>query len=60
MRKDEREQVTSDEGQGEPAAPAKVHGDVLEDLIPRDLREAHPRNETEDEATRRESSPEEG
>ena len=64
MRNDERERAATDDVQGQPAEPTKVHGDVLEDLIPRDLREADPRDETDDgdDATRarRESSPQEG
>ena len=65
MRNDEREHARNDEGRGEPAEPsepAKVHGDVLEDLIPRDLREPDPRDETDDDATRarRDGAPKEG
>jgi hypothetical protein len=61
MRNDERDRTTDDEVRGEPAEPAKVHGDVLEDLIPRDLREPDPRDEAAGDATRerRERSPEE-
>lgn len=63
MRNDERDHATGDEVRSEPAEPAepaKVHGDVLEDLIPRDLREPNPREEAGDDAARRERSPGEG
>ncbi len=59
MRNDEREHARGDDVRGEPAEPAKVHGDVLEDLIPRDLRETDAGEEAHDDATRarRERSP---
>lgn len=34
-----RERKSGGEQRGRPAEPAKVHGDILDDLIPRDLRE---------------------
>jgi hypothetical protein len=62
MRDDEREHARGDDVRSEPAEPAKVHGDVLEDLIPRDLREPDPGDGTDDDAARarRERSPKEG
>ena len=60
MRDDERDSghATRDEPAA-PAEPAKVHGDPLDDLIPRDLREPAPRIEPDDDESRerRERSP---
>ena len=52
MREDERGRTAGGEPRGKPAEPAKVHGDVLDDLIPRDLREegastADPKSESD-------------
>ena len=65
MRSDDRDHATGDgvrNEPAEPAEPAKVHGDVLDDLIPRDLREPAPGIGADDAAreTRRERSPEKG
>ncbi|HEX6058038.1 MAG TPA: hypothetical protein VFZ11_03385 [Gemmatimonadaceae bacterium] len=40
MRDEKHERADGSETPAAPEAPAKEHGDVLDDLIPRDLRES--------------------
>lgn len=49
MGDERKERRTDEETRSAPAEPAKVHGDPLDDLIPRDLR---PIEEPEDDGSR--------
>ena len=62
MRENERDRASADGVRGEPAEPAKVHGDVLEEKIPREPRESERRHEADggEMRKRREESPGEG
>ena len=51
MRDEKRERSGGHETPTAPAEPAKQHGDVLDDLIPRDLREGE--SAADDRAARR-------